>query len=136
MDPATWSAITAGGPTVILIAVLLIFGVPKLLEVLGWQSAREKEIREVAAALAREGPTMVIAELRSQIAELKKQFEERHEECQAETTMLRRTIDELKDENAELREEIAQVKQGQSLQTKKVELIQVDVQKIQDAQPK
>lgn len=98
MEPAIWTVIGTGGPAVVLMALLIIYGVPKFIELMGWQSAREKEIQKVAIELAKEGATTVIARLETELKEHKDQTaREREDHCEQLSEML----DELRTLRAE-----------------------------------
>ncbi len=142
----------------ILIAILLIYGIPKYFEARDKEAARDKEIQKFAAELAKEGPVMMIAELKNQITKLEERctrVESKHDACEAEAaeakTMIRDRdasivklteegekrdviIAELKTENTELRQEVAELREQIRANVGQWKKTQVAVQGMQDQQ--
>jgi predicted RNase H-like nuclease (RuvC/YqgF family) len=150
-DAAIWTTLGVGGPAVLVVALILLYGMPKFREWRDKDVALDREIQKVATELAKEGPTAVIAELRLIVSKLEAKCEawqEKHHRCEVEAAetkaMIRERdcdIESLKAENASLRETVAEqqdkintLQSNMATQGRKVDRIEIDVQKVQENQ--
>lgn len=95
MDPAIWTVIGTGGPAVIVIAVLLIIGLPKLMEARDKESARDQQIQRAATDLAKEGLLMVLEEVKRQLVETKAELNLTREQAAKDKAELIKELKEL-----------------------------------------
>lgn len=140
MDAGVWGAIAASGPAGVIVAIFFIYGVPAIKDMLGWQSAREKEIRETATALAKEGTTAFIANLSETVKKLEERCEKvegkydallaQHHHCEMETARLNNAIDARDEEIIVLRARIVELEGKVIAAATKVNKIDDEVKRI------
>lgn len=151
MEPAVWTAIAAGGPAVIVIVVLLVYGVPKYLEIRAADQAREEKIQETATKLAKEGGSLVIANMLLTVEKLEKRCEKleercervetkndtlemQHRECQEGTAELRAAKEALEERVEEQDKTIAALKSQNAEQGKELSELKLQMEELKKQQ--